>query len=56
MKTIPLYHLKFDVKGVNNETRDLATLYDGVFIAKKMGRGEGHKDICKWPRYLSQTI
>ena len=56
MKTNPLYHLKFDVKGVNNETRNLASLYDGVFIAKKMVQREGHKNICQWLRYLSQTI
>ena len=26
----------FDVKGVNNRTRNLASLYDGVFIAERM--------------------
>ena len=33
MKTNPLYHLEFHVKGANNEIRNLASLYDGGFIA-----------------------
>ena len=41
-KTLPsqmkINLLEFDVKGVHNEKRNLAGLYDGVFIAKKMGR------------------
>ena len=41
IKTNPLYHLEFDVKGVNNETRNLASLYDRVFIAKKLVEEKG---------------
>ena len=37
--------LEFDVKGVNNEKINLAGLYDSVFIAKKMGRREGHQSV-----------
>ena len=29
----------------NNEKRNLAGLYDGVFIAKKVGRREGHQSV-----------
>ena len=32
----------FNVTVVNNGTRNLASLYDGVFIAERMGRREGH--------------
>ena len=35
----------FDVNGLNNETRNLASLYDGVFIAEKIDRREGHRFI-----------
>ena len=35
IKMNPLYHLEFKVKRINNETRNLASLYDGVLIAKK---------------------
>ena len=35
----------FDLNSVNKRTRDLTSLYDGVFIAERMGRGEGHPFI-----------
>ena len=35
----------FYVKGVINGTRNLASLYDGVFIAERMGRKEGHRSV-----------
>ena len=31
------------------QTRNLASLYEGMFIAERMGRGEGHRsatDLC----------
>ena len=45
IKSNPLYHLEFDVKGANNETRNLTSSYDGMFIAKKIGQREGHQSI-----------
>ena len=33
----------FDVKGVNNGTRTLATSDDGVLLAERMVRLEGHR-------------
>ena len=35
----------FDVRGVNVGIRNLARLSDGVFIAKRMGRREGHQSM-----------
>ena len=35
----------FDVKGVNNEARNLASLYNGVFIAERMPRRERHRSV-----------
>ena len=46
--------LEFDVKGVNNEKRNLAGLYDGVFIGKNGSKIR--RSICQWPMYPSQTI
>ena len=34
-----------DVKGVNNGTTNLASLYDGMFIGKRKGRQEGHRFV-----------
>ena len=35
----------FDANGVNNGRGNLASLYDGEFIAERMGRREGHRLI-----------
>ena len=32
-------------KGVNNGKRNLASLYDGVFIVEKMCRREAHRSV-----------
>ena len=40
----------FDVNSVNNGTRNLASLYDGVFITERMGQREDHwfiTGLCK---------
>ena len=34
-----------DVKGVNSGTRNLSSLYDGVFITERMGCREGHRSV-----------
>ena len=33
------------VKGVNSGTRNLSSLYDGVFITERMGRRERHRSV-----------
>ena len=35
----------FDLNSVNKRTRDLTSLYDGAFIAERMGWREGHRFI-----------
>ena len=45
MKTNPMKKQSFDVKDVNNGTRNLPSLYDGVFIALIMGQREEHRSV-----------
>ena len=35
----------FDANDVYNGIRNLASLYDGVFIAERIGRREGHRFV-----------
>ena len=45
----------FDVKSVNNGTRNLTSLYDGVFIAERNWL-KRRTSIYDWLMHLSHTI
>ena len=36
----------FDVRGINVGTINFASLFDGLFIAEKMGRGQRHQSMA----------